>query len=139
MDELNFSAPVQRVQLFAAAIDELQREYQSRLQHLQTREHDIGHLQELAEHLTARGWKVRADARAMPYTLTVVLRLFVTLDHGGQRGELMEHLLKECIAVVRNESADCGTDAAYDITLLDRVRVLMRVLVTDSRAAKAPA
>lgn len=138
MPELNFAAAPSRTVLLDAAVDTLQKEFNTRLQHLRARKTDIEHLQDLAECIAAHGWHTRADVVTMQFT-GVILRMHVTLTSAHEQTKLFEYFSKECIECARNPSHDAAADRAYTLTLGGGLPVTLRVSIARPAAGAAAA
>lgn len=138
MAELNFAAGTARTTLLDAAMDVLQKEFQTRLQHLRARKADIEHLQALAECIAAHGWHARADVVAMQFT-GVILRLHITVASAYEQTRLFDYFSKECIDCARTPSHDALADHAYTLTLGGGITVKLRVSVAKAAPGAAAA
>lgn len=138
MADLNF-AGTSRTSLFDAAAEALSKELHSRLEWLVARKGDIQRLQELSEHLVARGWQARPDVKVLPYSGSVSLCLFVSVGSTQQYAELLHHFNTECIEVARNTAHDVGRDSGYDLLLSPNIKIVLHIATFPPVAKGVPA
>jgi hypothetical protein len=115
-----------RLSLFDEAVEALHSELTTRLAQLHTRKSEIGRLQVLADFLTARGWRARADVASHAHA-GVALRLWVNVTGRGELTQLLRDFGGQQIEVARQDFHDLGDVLGYELTLADRTRVLLRV------------
>lgn len=126
MPDLNFAGS-SRTAVFDAACAALEKELVTRLTLLQSRKADCQRLQEFAEFLSARGYPARAEARAMSYTSSVQLCVFVTVNDTHHYSDLFAIFTVQCIDIARNHAWDTGPDSGYELTLSDHLKISLRV------------
>jgi len=128
----------QRAALFDKAVDGLQTELATRLAQLHARKTEIARLSTLEDFLTARGWNARADVATHPHA-GATLRLWVNVGSSASLADLLADISGQSIGVARQEFQDYADTLGYELTLSDRMRVLMRVGISYRKPAKAAA
>jgi altronate dehydratase len=127
-----------RSSLFEQAVDALQAELTTRLAQLHARKSEVTRLSELEDFLNARGWNARADVATHPHA-GAVLRLWVNVGSQHALADLLADIGSQSIGIARQEFQDLADTIGYELTLSDRMRVLMRVGVSYRHPAKAAA
>jgi undecaprenyl pyrophosphate synthase len=127
-----------RGSLFELAVEALQNELQTRLAQLHSRKSEIGRLSGLQDFLTSLGWNARADVATHPHA-GALLRLWINVGGQHELTELLADIGGQHIEIARQEFQDIGDTQGYELTLSERMKVLMRVGVAHRHPAKAAA
>lgn len=135
MDQARITA---RPLLFELAVEALHAELVTRLSQLHARKADIGRLSGLADYLNSRGWKARADVATHQHA-GAVLRLWINVGSQQELTSLLEDIGGQGIDVARQSFNDVADILGYELSLSDRVRVLLRVGICYLPPAKAAA